>query len=139
MDYVKSKFPYWNQTVAAKQARHIMVTLFDSGPGEAFAEGNQGTNPNKIKIFPPDMDPSSSERNIIFLMWNGRRDVYPKEDRKDYRCGVCFHVGLDIMIPTMEVSYKARKPPILQVITYQSPLTYLAERLRPSVQWNINP
>ena len=102
VDYIKSKFPYWNQTVAAKQARHIMVTLHDGGPGEVFAEHNLGTNPTQVKFFPPDMDPESSERNIIFLMWNGRRDIYPKEDHKDYRCGVCFHVGLDIQIPTME-------------------------------------
>ena len=102
VDYVKKSFPFWNQTVEAKQARHIMAALFDSGAGETFGEGNSLSNPDRIKTFPPDIDPGSSERNIIYLTWNGRRDVYPADDHKDYRCGVCFQVGLDIMIPTME-------------------------------------
>ena len=100
IEWVKNTYPYWNRTVAAKQARHVMVALYDGGPREIFTSVK--TNPSGATSFSPEYDPSSRERNIIFLSWNGRRDVYPKSDHLDYKCGVCFQIGIDIQIPTME-------------------------------------
>ncbi len=37
-DYVRQTFPWWNRTREAGQARHVLVTLSDHGPGAAAFE-----------------------------------------------------------------------------------------------------
>ena len=38
LHHIRTQYPWWNQTVARGEARHIFVASADRGPGEAFGD-----------------------------------------------------------------------------------------------------
>lgn len=93
-EYIRQTFPWWNQTRDAGQARHIMVMASDDGAGEAF-DRPLGMNTG----VPPDVNPLSPNRTVLYMSWNGMQDGLKAGM---VECSTCFQPGKDIMMPTAE-------------------------------------
>ncbi|GAX72619.1 hypothetical protein CEUSTIGMA_g75.t1 [Chlamydomonas eustigma] len=93
--YIKEQHPWWNETAARGEARHILATTFDGGAGESFRRGVSDLRNAKQRLE-LSSDPASSSRNLIFLTFNGLQDgaVIGQPE-----CLSCFQPGKDIMIP----------------------------------------
>ncbi|KAG1680014.1 hypothetical protein FOA52_007078 [Chlamydomonas sp. UWO 241] len=95
--WMRAEWPWWNQSVAAGQARHVFLSTYDSGPGETL--GWKNADESGRGMLPDDMNPFSPTRNVVFLSFNSLRDVRAGQAGG---CTVCMQAGKDIMIPTAE-------------------------------------
>ena len=90
IEWVRTAHPWWNETVAKGQARHLMMTTHDLGAAEMYWRLEQG-HAGKLD---PEYDPISKNRSICYLQYHGMADG--EQERKS--CGVCFQPGRDIML-----------------------------------------
>eukprot|EP00192_Tetraselmis_astigmatica_P003261 CAMPEP_0117660082 /NCGR_PEP_ID=MMETSP0804-20121206/6777_1 /TAXON_ID=1074897 /ORGANISM="Tetraselmis astigmatica, Strain CCMP880" /LENGTH=553 /DNA_ID=CAMNT_0005466785 /DNA_START=100 /DNA_END=1761 /DNA_ORIENTATION=+ len=100
-----TRWPYFNQTVAAGEARHIMLLVCDHGPGDCSWQrpidalaGTSGGIP-----IPPSINPAHRDRVLLFLTNNAfmdGADATPPQET----CISCFQRGKDIALVTHERS-----------------------------------
>lgn len=101
LKYVKRRWPYWNQTVAAGEARHVVYTGWELDPGKIFAQ--DPFEPSKF--YGPDMNVASPSRAWLALSHNGMADIAefnaPGSARRSKirHCSVCYQPGKDVVLP----------------------------------------
>jgi len=121
-EHIRTRWPYWNRTVQAREARHFWMLPCDHGPGDCAY--SRPTTPHKYS-FGSDafragtararadssyltstwgsdwefVNPASSARLLFFLTYNGWTDGLRNPTGF---CRNCFQPGLDIRLPTPE-------------------------------------
>ena len=125
--YIRDRFPFWNRTVRASVARHMLLLPCDHGPGDCaytrpsvpYKYAPWAADPKDARRWWPKkshafgaseiesswgeswefLNPASPARLVIFLLFNGWSDGLRSPDGG---CLNCFAPGLDIRLPTPE-------------------------------------
>lgn len=119
-DYVRHRWPWWNRTVLAGTARHMVLLPCDHGPGDCgwdrpimphkyWPPKNPATRPPRNeavaeirRVWGADwelLNPASPRRLVFFLQYSGWADQLHNERGN---CINCFQAGVDVRLPTPE-------------------------------------
>ena len=121
-DYVRHRWPWWNRTVLAGTARHMVLLPCDHGPGDCGwdrpilpfkywphknPKNNFGPPTSEAaaeirRVWGADwelINPASPRRLLFFLQYNGWADQLQNTRGL---CINCFQAGLDVRLPTPE-------------------------------------
>ena len=121
-DYVRHRWPWWNRTVLAGTARHMVLLPCDHGPGDCGwdrpivpfkywphknPKNNFGPPTSEAaaeirRVWGADwelINPASPRRLLFFLQYSGWADQLQNTRGL---CINCFQAGLDVRLPTPE-------------------------------------
>ena len=122
-DYVRHRWPWWNRTVLAGKARHMVLLPCDHGPGDcgwdrpimplkywpknpALPRGRTPQSAEAVaeirRVWGADwelINPASPRRLLFFLQYSGWADQLQNARGN---CINCFQAGVDVRLPTPE-------------------------------------
>ena len=86
------RYPFWNRTLHEVQARHLLLSPCDHGPGDCMYDRRIGFQPSTPEAqIPRALNPASAQRKVAYLGTNGMPG------------GTNHHIhGLDIRLPQGE-------------------------------------
>eukprot|EP00966_Prymnesium_polylepis_P239448 5537520-Prymnesium_polylepis.1 len=110
--WIQQALPFWNASVDAGVARHVMVTAHEEGWAEVWRylvewlrDLPGGDHPNDSGLW-DQIHPASPTRQLAVLQFSGNSDYTPPGMPRRHRCVsqraacyVCFQPGKDVVVP----------------------------------------
>ena len=114
-DFIRMRWPFFNQTIRSGRPNHFMLLPCDHGPGDcAFSRPllpdkyrqHVSRSERQWREIPEEwvnlwetINPASPSRGLFFLLYSGWADQLRNPSGS---CLNCFAAGLDVRLPTPE-------------------------------------